>query len=103
MIAAAYAVPHLPSPGTLCPLRRITGVPCPMCGMTTGVVATVHGHLATAAAANPAAPVLVALVLVAWLLRAMKAERAIIFVPLGLVIVVGALMWSFELHRFGFI
>jgi hypothetical protein len=103
MIAVAFAVPHLPSPGTVCPLRRFTGVPCPMCGMTTGVVATVYGHFGAAVSANPAAPLLVAFVLFAWGARAIKAERTTFVVPLGLVIAVGALMWSFELHRFGFL
>lgn len=37
----------------VCPLRILTGVPCPLCGMTTGTVAFARGDLAGAAAANP--------------------------------------------------
>ena len=31
-----------------CPLRSITGIPCPLCGMTRGVTALVHGDFARA-------------------------------------------------------
>ncbi|MCA1839540.1 MAG: DUF2752 domain-containing protein [Actinomycetota bacterium] len=37
----------------ICPLRRLTGVPCPMCGMTTGTVSFMQGHLVAAFKANP--------------------------------------------------
>ena len=47
-----------------CLLRAAVGVPCPFCGMTTGVLATLRGDASAAFAANPAAP-LVALALVA--------------------------------------
>lgn len=37
----------------ICPVRFLTGVPCPLCGMTTGTVATLRGDLHTALEANP--------------------------------------------------
>ncbi len=41
-----------------CPLRTLTGIPCPLCGSTRGVIAAVHGHpalrLTIASCADPA-------------------------------------------------
>lgn len=37
----------------VCPLRLLTGVPCPMCGMTTGTVAVLRADLRGALNANP--------------------------------------------------
>ena len=81
--------------------------------MTTGVVATVRGHVLDGFAANPVAPVLVALAVVAIAVRVVSWARrrpvawrpgaaigrlqlhpALLAVPLlGL--------WLYELHRFG--
>jgi hypothetical protein len=115
LLGAALVYPHLPDPGPLCPLRRITGIPCPGCGMTTGVVATVRGHVLAGLEANPVAPfvVLVAVAVVVWrvvtLLGGRDAGRGVAdtvgraigrihpFVALPMV----AALWLFELHRFG--
>jgi hypothetical protein len=97
MLAAGAVLPFLPGhAGLPCPLRTLTGVPCPMCGMTTSVEATLHGHPVSALAANPAGPVLV-LCAVAILVRR---PRRLLHAPLGLVIVLFAAMWLFELIRF---
>ena len=99
MLAAAVILPVLPGhPSLVCPLRAITGVPCPFCGMTTSVEATMHFDFAKAMAATPAGILAVA-VAIAFLVR----RPASIRVPLALVFVVLALMWAFQLHRFGFI
>jgi hypothetical protein len=37
----------------ICPLRIVTGIPCPLCGMTTGTVAVLRGDLGGAVGANP--------------------------------------------------
>lgn len=96
MLAAAAVLPLLPGhPGLPCPLRTLTGVPCPLCGMTTSVEATVHVDLRAAFAANPAGLALVALALVL-LVRRPRTVR----VPAVGVVAVLVAMWAFELHRF---
>jgi hypothetical protein len=70
MLGLAVAWPRLPvHPPLACPLRSVTGIPCPLCGMTRAVVAALHGHLLDSLRFNPAGivVVLVALALVAGL------------------------------------
>ena len=68
MFGVAAVYPLLPGhPGFACPLRSLTGIPCPFCGMTRACVAAVHGHLAQSLAFNPfgvAVIVLAALVVI---------------------------------------
>ena len=99
MLGAAAVLPALPGhPGLPCPLRTLTGVPCPFCGMTTSVEATVHLRLGDALLANPAGIVLVAAVV--WLLLR---RPAVVRYSLPIIFSALALMWVFELHRFGFL
>jgi hypothetical protein len=84
--------------GVPCPLRTLTGVPCPLCGMTTSVVATLHGHLGEALAANPVG-VLAVLVAAA----AVFGPAVRIRVPALVVGLVLSAMWLFELHRFSLV
>jgi hypothetical protein len=54
LVGAAALWPVLPlHPPFACPLRAITGIPCPLCGMTRASVAAVHGHFGTSLAFNP--------------------------------------------------
>src|ERR1035438_8741256 len=48
-----FLIAHTGGQGLPCPLRTLTGVPCPFCGMTTATVAITHGNWAAAAGANP--------------------------------------------------
>ena len=54
--AAAFAVAHLTiaaRPATVCPLRALTGIPCPFCGGTTAAAQLGHGDVGGALLANP--------------------------------------------------
>ena len=75
IVAIAAVWPILPfHPPIACPLRSLTGVPCPFCGMTRAVVAAVHGHVGASLAFNPGGIVVLVLAAVAilrpaWLSR----------------------------------
>jgi hypothetical protein len=106
MAAGGMVMPLLPDVGPLCPLRRVTGVPCPFCGMTTGVLALCRGDLAGAFAANPAAPLLVAAVVIAFLPFVYRSGSfgvaASRLRPVGPLLpwLLLPVLWVWELHRF---
>ena len=102
---------HTGGHGLECPLRALTGVPCPFCGLTTATVALTHGHWAAAAATSPLAYLVAALtlgtapVLVArnaGLVAQPSAWSRAARKRVGYVVaVVVALSWVFQLHRYG--
>jgi hypothetical protein len=81
-----------------CPFHALTGVPCPLCGMTRSVTATVHLHVHDALAHNPAG-ILAVLVAIALLVRR---PRPSVSVPRWLVPVGLAALWSCQLLRLPF-
>ena len=100
MLAAGAALPFLPG-GTwlVCPLRAFTGVPCPLCGMTTSVTATLQLRLDDALGANPVGVLLVVLALVLLVTRPTRLAA-----PPWWVLAAGvALSWVWELQRFSVI
>lgn len=108
-----FLMAHDGNHGLPCPLRTLTGIPCPFCGMTTATVAFAHGQWGAAAAASPLIYLLAALVaitapvLVARALGKAPPPRPW---PAGgrrrtgyAACCVVALSWLFQLHRFGFL
>lgn len=94
MLGIAVAWPRLPvHPPFACPLRSITGIPCPLCGMTRAVVAAVHGHFLDSLRFNPAG-ILVVLLAIA-LLAGLRVQR--MRLPTWLLIALVALLWAWNI------
>ena len=101
-LAAAWLYPRVDA-GPLCPLRRLTGVPCPVCGSTTAFVELASGHLATAVAANPVTLIAAAGLILAplglgrwWWRGSYRFRRAVL-------ISAAAVAWLYQLVRFDFL
>jgi len=104
-LGAAWIHEHH-DPGALCPLRRLTGIPCPLCGSTTVFMEAGAGHWTAALTANPltvlaffvflAAPLTLIDPVASW--AKLPARRRNL--ALGLVL---AVSWIWQLHRFGFV
>ncbi|WP_441245730.1 DUF2752 domain-containing protein [Kitasatospora sp. McL0602] len=97
--AAALAVARLHDvhdPGVLCPLRLLTGVPCPFCGSTTVFIEAGHGHPLAALAANPVTVAALAALALAPLAPRLRVRRPLVLLGAAL-----ALAWAWQLHRLG--
>lgn len=102
--AAALAVGALHDahdPGVICPLRRLTGIPCPACGSTTVFVEAGHGHWLAALTANPVTAVAAVALLTAplgggawWWRQAPRTRTALIA---GAAVIA----WVWQLDRLG--
>ena len=97
LFPAAFVVNRLPIDVVpRCPLRTLTGVPCPLCGSTRGVIAAMHGHLAHALELNPAS--LLVLVLAAMLVLGWRVER--VRIPVWAIVAVFAVLWTYQLFKY---
>lgn len=93
--AAVLGALHVPRPPTLCPLRAVTGVPCPVCGTTTALVRLGRLDPAGALAANPVTLAALAVIVLAPVVR--RPAR----VPLPLLLGAAAVAEVWQLARFG--
>ena len=93
LLGAAAVWPLLPvHPPLACPFRTLTGIPCPLCGMTRAVVAAVHGHLLDSLRFNPAG-ILVVLLAIA-LLAGLRLDR--VRIPPWTLALFAALLWAWN-------
>ena len=93
MLGVALVWPRLPvHPPLACPLRTITGIPCPLCGMTRAVVALVHGHVLESLRFNPAGVVIAFIALA--VIAGVRLER--VKIPLWLLLALAALLWAWN-------
>ena len=96
-----------------CPLRTVTGIPCPMCGMTTAATALVRGRVGDALTANPfvlvlavGVVVMLGVVLLRWAgvlpspRELVAGERRLLRVGLTLLFLAS---WLFQLNRYDWI
>ena len=99
MLAAGVVLPLAGNPGMACPLRSLTGIPCPLCGMSTSVQSTMRLDVDGAFAATPVG---IATVVSAVALLLCRGTRSVV-VPLWLIHLALALMWTWQLVRFSVI
>jgi hypothetical protein len=91
----SYRLGALPSV-VLCPLRRVTGIPCPFCGATRSVGAAVQGDLGASLALNPVGLLIIVaavVLLVAWRWRRVA-------IPVWSVATFFALLWAYQLFKY---
>ena len=94
LIGSAAVWPLLPlHPPLACPFRALTGLPCPLCGMTRACVAAVHGHLGASLAFNPAG-VLVVVAAVIALFRPQVLTRLRVPTWVALAVVGALWLWN---------
>jgi hypothetical protein len=88
-------------PATLCPLRAVTGLPCPFCGGTTAVARLGRGDVVAAVRASPLGTALVGALPFVDLVRRPRRWRA--DVRIRVIVVTAVLLASevWQLHRFG--
>lgn len=97
LVPAAIALSVSPfDPVPPCPLRTITGIPCPLCGSTRGVIAAVHGHIGDALVLNPAS--IGVLVLALALVVGWRVER--VRIPVWVIATVFAVLWAYQLYKY---
>jgi hypothetical protein len=65
---------HPGLPGLSCPLRALTGIPCPTCYLTRATAASLAGHFGEATQLHAFGPVLAA-ALVFWSVQALRSGR----------------------------
>jgi len=79
-----------------CPLRALTGIPCPLCGSTRGVIAAIHGDIGHALSLNPAS--IAVLVMALLIVAGWRIER--VRIPVWTIASVFAVLWAYQLFKY---
>jgi hypothetical protein len=97
LVPAAAALSVAPvDPVPPCPLRALTGLPCPLCGSTRGVLAAVHGDLGRALSLNPAS--ILVLVLAVLIVAGWRFEQ--VRIPVWVIAVAMGVLWTYQLFKY---
>lgn len=85
----------------ICPFRRLTGIPCPCCGMTRACLAILRGDVAAALEINPLSIVAVSIMAVIVGLTIWRKTCPRIVVVLASIVFLVALVlnWAYILFR----
>jgi hypothetical protein len=98
---AVLAVVHVPGrPSTLCTVRALTGVPCPLCGGTTAASAVGRADVLAALRASPVAVLGAVAYVLGPLTRLPRPSPGVLWTGIG---AVTALSELWQLARFGLI
>lgn len=100
MLGVGLLVPFAANGPVGCVLRATTGIPCPACGMTRAVVATLHGDLSASIGYSPFGIVFVAAAIALLASWKWKRVRVPTWFP-WLLAPLAVAMWSFQLWKLG--
>lgn len=99
--------------GLPCPLRMMTGIPCPFCGMTTASIHLVRGRIFETATTNPMVFLIAVFTIVMLGVLALRRTGRLSAPPtwstrqtkicIKAIATLAAISWVFQLNRFGLI
>ena len=78
LLAASFVYyPYCLGGPVICPIRLVTGVPCPGCGLTRAFCFMTHGHFREAMSFNALAPLVLAYFVFLWGYKVIETVRGV--------------------------
>ena len=90
LVSYLYLKNYYSLPGISCPLRQITGVPCPTCFLTRSTCLALQGDLEDSFKMHIFGP-FIALFLIIWSVRSIKTKKFFPFLITERVLIIGSL------------